>query len=70
LALRFNADKPSLLNAADTMHDGPRLSYGLLSLPLYLIADASRLTDEVIWADAASWPSCAIVARVGSGRVP
>jgi len=46
LALRFNTDKPSLLDAADTMHDGTRISYRLLSLPLYLVDHANRLTDE------------------------
>jgi predicted AAA+ superfamily ATPase len=46
LALRFNADKPSLLDATDTMHDGTRISYRLLSLPLYLIDHANRLVDE------------------------
>ncbi|MBI2437398.1 MAG: hypothetical protein HYV36_01090 [Lentisphaerae bacterium] len=46
LALRFNTDKPSLLDAADTMHDGTRISYRLLSLPLYLIDQANRLTEE------------------------
>ena len=46
LALRFNADKPSLLDTTDTMHDGATLSYRLLSLPLYLIDHAHRLTDE------------------------
>lgn len=46
LALRFNADKPSMLDATDTMHDGTRISYRLLSLPLYLIDHANRLADE------------------------
>ncbi len=46
LALRFNADKPSLLDTTDTMHDGTRLAYRLLSLPLYLIDHAHRLADE------------------------
>jgi predicted AAA+ superfamily ATPase len=46
LALRFNTDKPSLLDAVDTMHDGTRISYRLLSLPLYLIGHAFRLTQE------------------------
>jgi len=46
LALRFNTDKPSLLDAADTMCDGTRISYRLLSLPLYLIDYANRLTVE------------------------
>jgi len=46
LALRFNADKPSLLEVTDTMHDGTLISYRLLSLPLYLIDHANRLVDE------------------------
>ena len=46
LALRFNTDKPSVLDATDTMHDGTRISYRLLSLPLYLIDHAVRLTGE------------------------
>lgn len=45
LALRFNMDKPSLMDAADTMHDGTRISYRLLSLPLYLIDHAHRLIE-------------------------
>jgi predicted AAA+ superfamily ATPase len=48
LALRFNADKPSLLAAADTLHDGTRISYRLLSLPLYLIHHAHRLLDQAL----------------------
>ncbi len=46
LALRFNADKPSLLDETDTMYDGAKISYRLLSLPLYLIDHAHRLADE------------------------
>jgi predicted AAA+ superfamily ATPase len=46
LALRFNMDKPSLLDAADTMHDGTRISYRLLSLPLYLIDHTNRLIEK------------------------
>jgi len=46
LALRFNADKPSIVDAADTMHDGTRISYRLLSLPLYLIDHANRLVGQ------------------------
>jgi len=46
LTLRFNADKPSLLEVTDTMHDATRISYRLLSLPLYLIDHANRLVDE------------------------
>jgi predicted AAA+ superfamily ATPase len=48
LALRFNLDKPSLLNTTDTIHDGSKLSYRLLSLPLYLIDHTHRLVDEVL----------------------
>lgn len=45
-ALRINTDKPSLLNVSDTMHDGTRISYRLLSLPIYLIDQINRLIDE------------------------
>jgi predicted AAA+ superfamily ATPase len=48
LALRFNADKPTLMDANDTMHDGTPISYRLLSLPLYLIDHAKRLADEAV----------------------
>ena len=46
LALRFNADRPSLLEIAETIHGGARISYRLLSLPLYLIDHARRLIAE------------------------
>ncbi len=46
LALRFNTDKPSLLDVTDTLHDGRHISYRLLSLPLYFIDHAGRLTEE------------------------
>ena len=46
LALRFNTEKPSLLDAVDTMHDRTRVAYRLLSLPLYLVDHANRLLDE------------------------
>ena len=45
-ALRLNTDMPSLLDVTDTMHDGQRVSYRLLSLPLYLLDHVSRLIDE------------------------
>jgi len=48
LALRFNTDKPSLLETTDTMHENVRISYRLLSLPLYLIDHANRLFDEIM----------------------
>jgi hypothetical protein len=48
LALRFNADKPSLLEISDTMHDGARISYRMLSLPLYLVDHANRLLGEIV----------------------
>lgn len=46
LALRFNTDKPSLLEAAETLHDGTGVSCRLLSLPLYLLDHVNRLADE------------------------
>jgi hypothetical protein len=39
-------DKPSLLDVSDTMHDGAKISYRLLSLPIYLIDHVNRLVDE------------------------
>ena len=47
LALRFNADPPSLLQESRTLPDGTTVSYALLSLPLYLVGQARRLIGEV-----------------------
>ena len=46
LALRFNAEPPSLLDDIRTLPDGSRVRYGLLSLPLYLVGQARRLIRE------------------------
>ena len=47
LALRFNADPPSLLPESRTLPDGTTVRYQLLSLPLYLVGQARRLIGEV-----------------------
>ena len=47
LALRFNADPPSLLRDSRTLPDGTTVSYHLLSLPLYLVGQARRLIGEI-----------------------
>ena len=47
LALRFNADPPSLLRDSRKLPDGTTASYDLLSLPLYLVGQARRLIGEV-----------------------
>ena len=47
LALRFNANPPSLLRDARTLPDGTTVRYDLLSLPLYLVGQARRLLREV-----------------------
>ena len=47
LALRFNADPPSLLRESRKLPDGTTVSYDLLSLPLYLVGQARRLIGEV-----------------------
>lgn len=41
--LRFNLDRPSLLNAETHPAGGPRVPFRLLSLPLYLVGQADRL---------------------------
>jgi hypothetical protein len=48
LALRFNADIPSLMDTSNTMHDGSRISYRLLSLPLYMVEHAGRMLDDAL----------------------
>ena len=47
LALRFNADPPSLLRDVRKLPDGTTVRYDLLSLPLYLVGQARRLIGEV-----------------------
>ncbi len=46
LALRFNADPPSLLRDCRKLPDGTPVRYDLLSLPLYLVGQARRLLRE------------------------
>ena len=46
LALRFNADPPSLLRDSRKLPDGTTVRYDLLSLPLYLVGQARRLIGE------------------------
>ncbi|MCY3790109.1 MAG: ATP-binding protein [Gemmatimonadetes bacterium] len=49
LALRFNADPPSLLSDAKRLPTGELVSYRLLSLPLYLVDQARwLLRDEAL----------------------
>lgn len=45
-ALRFNADKPSLLDATTSLADGRNRRFRLLSLPLYMVGQARRLCRE------------------------
>ena len=47
LALRFNADPPSLLRESRQLPDGTTVGYDLLSLPLYLVGQARRLIGEL-----------------------
>ncbi len=42
-ALRFNADRPSLLDTVDLLPTGEPVQYRLLSLPLYLVGQTRRL---------------------------
>ena len=44
-ALRFNADVPSLWEDSKKLTDGSAIDYELLSLPLYLVSQAQRLTQ-------------------------
>ena len=49
LALRFNADPPSLLSDAKRLPTGKLVTYRLLSLPLYLVDQARwLLRDEAL----------------------
>lgn len=47
LALRFNADTPSLLDDSKTLTDGRVVDYQLLSLPLYLVEQSERFLSEL-----------------------
>jgi predicted AAA+ superfamily ATPase len=47
-ALRFNSDCPSLCDCQTALATGPRRSFRLLSLPLYMVGEARRLCRAVI----------------------
>lgn len=47
-ALRFNADRPSLLQDRKKLADGTPVNYRLLSLPLYLAGQSRRLIAECL----------------------
>ena len=46
--LRFNADRPSLLDAETALAGGTVQPFRLLSLPLYMVGQARRLCREVL----------------------
>jgi hypothetical protein len=46
--LRLNSDLPSLLRAETSVAGGENRSFRLLSLPLYLVEQASRLCRECL----------------------
>jgi predicted AAA+ superfamily ATPase len=47
-ALRFNADRPSLLADSKQMTDGSIIKYELLSLPLYMVTESPRLIRQYL----------------------
>jgi len=50
-ALRFNSDRPSLLQDTKKLADGTPVNYRLLSLPLYLAGQSRRLVAECLQTD-------------------
>ncbi len=48
LAVRVNANKPSVLPEASGMPDGQLIEYGLLSIPFYLVGQTHRLITEAV----------------------
>jgi hypothetical protein len=46
LAVRFNADRPSVTDVVTTTPTGKTSKYRLLSLPFYLVEELPRLTAE------------------------
>ncbi len=44
-AVRVNADLPSVNRVNNTIHDGEKVNYILLSIPFYLLSDLHRLLD-------------------------
>ena len=47
LALRFNSDMPSIVEAESNIKDHEKRKYRLLSLPFYMIGQAKRILKEV-----------------------
>lgn len=47
-ALRFNSDKPSVIKDASATTTQGKLTYNLLSLPLYMAGEAKRLAEELL----------------------
>lgn len=47
VAVRFNADVPSLLDAFTSVATKERREFRLLSLPLHLVGHLPRLLDEL-----------------------
>jgi predicted AAA+ superfamily ATPase len=46
--LRFNMDRPSLLEAKTSVATGPQTQFQLLSLPLYMVGQTTRLCKAVL----------------------
>lgn len=51
LAVRFNSDMPSLMEAGTTLSSLPRRRFRLLSLPLYMVGEVRRLCRELAVAE-------------------
>ncbi len=47
-AIRFNADRPSLLNDTKLLTDGREINYLLLSLPLYMVGQSDKLLQQLL----------------------
>ena len=48
LAVRINADYPSMTNVKTKTHDGKEVAYQLISIPLYLTEQINRLLGDVL----------------------
>jgi len=48
VAVRFNADRPSLVDAETALSAGPKTPFQLVSLPLYLVGQTRRILGEVV----------------------
>jgi len=48
VGLRFNMDRPSLLETRTSVAVGPQTPFHLLSLPLYLVGQTARLCETVL----------------------